>query len=721
MRDITKIAEDSLTPDEIRQLIDRADSAYYRPGGRTIISDERYDGLRRRLREIDPDDDRLSRVGPPHDIDQLRTKVSHRIPMGSLDNIEEGILGYTDWFDAVTQQPMERRPSVMGGRGRWTPPRKITQQFMERRPSVMASLKLDGASVVANYEEGVLQRVATRGNGEIGEDITANAILFSDLPTQLGRPVTVSVRGEAILYRQQFREICEREYGVAYEEIDPNEISNPRNVGNGILGRSDGRDSDKIHFVAFNLFGIPTENEQEKYDTLQDLGFSVVPHQLCCDSEQVNEFYELAVESRDHLDYEIDGVVVCLAESAYQRAFITEDRKTLLRPKYARAIKFPHKSNETTLLRVRHTVGHTGAIIPTAVLRKVRVGGVNVEHALLNNWDEIQRLQLRIGDRVEVILAGDIIPKIIRRIPRPNSNEVIKEPDKCPSCGEPTTRTFRGQGDAKVTCQFTGSRITTFRGKKSANTYCGNSKECSAVKFAKIKHFVGDRQKGIGLLGLGDTTLHALWNEALVEEPADLFRLTVDDIKNLVLPGGVRLGESRARSIVDEIQKHKTLPLPKLLGSLGIDLLGSRRVQLFQEHGLTKLEDWLDDEKLANIQIPGLGEVVRQSIREGIDRNRELLQRLIEVGVQVESAPAVEATHQPLAGKSFCLTGTREMSDEIQRLGGTIKNSVSRQLDYLVQKDAESISSKSKKARQYGIKIISIQQLRDAIQQGVQP
>jgi DNA ligase (NAD+) len=394
---------EKLTTNQLQQLIDKTDAAYYRVGSQAIIPDAQYDLLRPALRKRAPTDPRLDRVGCPYDPTELRTKVTHNIPMGSLDNTDEGILGYPDWINGIAE--------------------KIGEQ-----PSVMVSLKVDGASIVADYKDGCLQRVATRGNGEIGEDITANAIAFQNLPTVLTQSVAVSVRGEAILYKKDFRNIREQEHGIPFDQIDPKLVSNPRNVGNGILGRDDGLNSNKIRFVAFNLVGIETANEQEKFSTLAQLGFYVVPHLVCPTSDVVHKFYNSTAEGRDQLPFEIDGIVVSLNDHQHQNKFITADPKSQLRPKYSRAIKFGTKTAQTVIKDVEISNGHSGAIIPTAILEEVRIGGVNVTHALLNNWDEIKRLNIAIGDEVIVGLAGDIIPKIYSKVP-------TKQRYKCPKCG----------------------------------------------------------------------------------------------------------------------------------------------------------------------------------------------------------------------------------------------------------------------------------------------
>ena len=214
-------------------LIDKADFRYYRPGFDPIMTDEEYDNLKNKLRELNPNDDRLHRVGIQYSDDELRTKVRHNIPMGSLDNTEDGILGYSDWFNFIKKE-------------------------IDSDLEIVASLKVDGSSICATYKKGKLIRVATRGNGEVGDNITINAINFIDLPINLPEELDLDVRGEAILYKSDFNYICDR------DNISTSDRSNPRNLGNGILGRDDGRDTNMIRFMAFNFEGDIVSTEIEK-------------------------------------------------------------------------------------------------------------------------------------------------------------------------------------------------------------------------------------------------------------------------------------------------------------------------------------------------------------------------------------------------------------------------------------------------------------------------
>ena len=671
---------DGLSLFAIQDLIDKSDSAYYRTHA-SILTDAEYDCIKSHLKSHYPDDERCVRVGHQFSVDELRTKVKHNIPMGSLDNTENGVAGLSSWVDSMTD-------------------------VLSVAPAIFSSLKIDGASICATYRDGKLVRVATRGNGEIGDDITVNGMNFIGLPTNLTMNVDADVRGEAILYKSDFEAIC-----VA-DKILEEDKSNPRNVGNGIIGRDSGVDSDRIRFIAFNIESdIVFDTEVAKMAFLKKLGFKHVPYTLCSDVAEFMVFYDCVVSGRNEFPFEIDGIVVVVNSIEQQLKFITNDIKSRLRPKYAKAVKFPHKSNATILEAVYLSVGHTGVVIPTALLKETRVGGVNVTHALLNNWDEIRRLDIAINDEVEVVLAGDIIPKIIRKISNGNPRVDITEPTVCPTCGSATSRNYRG--------------------KDGANVYCTNN-TCDAKLIGKIDHWIGNSKKGVGVLGIGDIILNAMWKNGVVKDPSDLYKITIDSIKDLKLDGEMRVGASRAHQIVTNINGKRNLPLHVFLGALGIDLLGSRRVQILSDASdgkLAKLENWLDSSVLSTIVIPGFGDIIREAVVAGIDDNRVLIQKLLDAGVTITSegeniesgesvsmsCESVENDVQPFDGFTFCLTGTRAHIDDITRLGGVIKSGVSRGLTFLVQADPLSVSGKTRKAEEYGTSIISIDYLKQAI------
>lgn len=676
---------------ELQNLIDKAAQAYYRDGSSSaIMTDAQYDDLIVKLRKLDPNDERLNRVGVVYTAEELRNKVIHPFPMGSLDNTDDGILGLESWHEKVSQKLVGKTSAEL-----------------------VVSHKVDGSSVRARYEQGRLVQVVTRGNGDVGEDITANGASFLGLPTVLPEPLDIDVRGEAVLLKEDHRQIMQKKTGFAnYFDIPVDQRSNPRNVGNGILSRDSGEDANKIRFMAFDVWASEKRfgSLSDKLNFLAECDFRTVPHEVLT-VDEITNYYNDVVAGRDDLAYEIDGLVVCLNQLDAQDKFVTSDIKTRMRPKYARAIKFPHQSAITTLVDVEVSIGHTGAIVPTALLEEVRIGGVNVTHALLNNYEEIERLELAVGDEVEVILAGDIIPKIIRKH-KSSGNPDVEQPKRCPCCGEVATK------------RAVGNRL-------SAVLYCSQPSKCPEVRLQKVKRWIGGSKKGVGILGIGDAILRALWDHKLVSDPADLYTLTASDIENLQVNSGV-LGHSRATEIVNNIQGKKDLKLSDFLGSLGIDLLGRRRVDQLRKKAYGKLdvlEDWLNDENWINpaehirakgLSIEGMGDSIRQSIRDGINENRDLINKLLQNGVTVTDGKQVEVGKNVLDGVSFCFTGTRECILQVEMLGAEIKNSVAKSKpspDFLVQKDPLSTSGKTKNAEANGhTKVISLDYLKKCIQ-----
>lgn len=703
---------------ELRSAIDRLAQLYYTPGCKSPVSDAEYDNLIDELRRLDDTDERLTRVGLPYSADELRTKKPHAMPMGSLDNTVDSINGFAPWYDSVLA--LLGVDPVIGA-------------------ELNVSFKMDGASVELVYENGKFVQAISRGDGEVGEDLTANAARWMGVPTTLHAAFTGSVRGECMLYQEQFEELKKENPGDSF--------SNPRNVGNGAMGRTDGKDNEKLRFVAFNFVSekLQPPTLSMKFKVLKTLGFDVVRYKTTPSNRdravEIVEgwFKELADGGREKLGFEIDGLVVMINSVEYQK-LLTRDSKDELRPRFGRAVKFTTMKATTKVVGVTITVGHTGVIKPTADLEPVFVGGVTISSAQLNNWnadsESPSAAHVAIGDVVEVERAGDVVPKITRVIIKPEGREPILEPTVCPMCGAATTRTLRD--------------------KVGVVTYCSNPGGCAGTAQRKIKHYIGSSDKGVGIMGVGPGVLAALTgyrgpsNPPLVSEPADLYKLTVESLQNLVIGESssgtpICLGQSRAAALIAEIAKAKVVPLHRFLGALGIELLGRRRVEIIaKEQGLTTLDDWLMLEKLETIP----GTTTRQAIVEGIQKSLPIIMNLLAAGVKVlpfgqnvitfsKEDPALESAESKtdfskgafvpaknskvdLTGTSWCWTGTRECIDEVAAAGGEIKSGISKGLTYLVQKDATSQSNKTIKAESYGVKIVSIDVLK-AILAGERP
>ncbi len=643
---------------EIERLLTAADAAYHN-GSDALMEDAAYDALRKELFILAPNHSLLTRVGAPAARDSILEKRHHTIPMGSLAKA----MDREEWDAWVAKM-------AAAGHTRFT-----------------ASLKMDGGSVSLEYRDGALVQAVTRGDGQIGEDITANALRFRDVPktgvTLGAQPFTGFVRAEIMLTHDDWL------------RADPDQTSNPRNLGNGISRRKDGEQAELLTAYAFAGYdahgcGVAA-TEKGVIDALRVMGFQTAGAETG-DAAAMWRSFERTGTARAKLPYWIDGVVVKVDDIAAQRA-LGESSGC---PRGQVAIKFPAAGAETELLDVELTVGHTGAIIPTGKLKPVQIGGTTVSSVLLCNWAIIEALGVAIGDTVEVVKAGDIVPRVIRVVKGGKNRRQIARPTACPSCGG------------------TVSHVITTDGEQSVALYCRNDTDCPAQATGKIARFIAS----VGILGIGDEVLAAIVEQLGVRTAADLYTLGTgsnEDLANVQLSNG-RLGESRADRIVAEIDKVSKLTLAQFLGSIGIEGLGKRRVQLIQAAvpgQLDTLDDWTSGklEKLAEqAGVPNTG----ARISDDVDTALPLIEQFLANGVTIIAAAAPKPANA--AAKSFCITGTlsrprEELIAAIEAAGHTFKSSVSKGLHYLVIADPASTSSKAVKARKLGTQCISEDQL----------
>lgn len=656
--------------DELRNLIMKAKQAYYF-GGQPIMSDTEYDGLEDELRKLAPEDPVLAVVGAPVPPDAMLTKARHRIPMGSQSkvNSEEE---YRTWH----------AKSVAG-------------EGADR--GVHASLKGDGASAAAYYEAGRLVQVISRGDGAVGEDITANAVKFKGLPSFVsggGEGFTGAVRFEVILTVE--------DWGV----VDPERKTNPRNAGNGIMGRKNGQQSELLSVFAFDIDettggeSVVFETEHDKAKRLEALGVNVVGYRMCATADEAVAYYEEVVRTRDALPIWIDGVVLKVNDVAQQtRLGVTSGR-----PKGQIAWKFDSAGAETVLRGVTVSGGHTGALVPNAVLDPVQIGGTTVRSASLANWDEVKRLDVALGDRVWVIKANDIIPKVINVTRRSPKRTAIEEPGQCPFCEGAVGRRRNTSGEEGVVLE------------------CQNP-ECPQKSVGKIKRWT----KSLDILGIGDSVRDAMVEQLALEDVADLYRLREDPerLAEMVINAekDLHLGSKRATTILEAIESARHLTLVQFLGSLGIHRLGKRRVELVARAAggaLSTLVAWrsgaLRDNDLAEkAGVPNVGD----AIADGIDAQAEVIDRLLAAGVTVSDFVDDEDDGESAqTGKTVCISGRlpsgKKKSDyaaPLAEAGFSLVDKVTKELDYLVLADPESTSGKAKKARKLGIALLSEEQL----------
>ena len=669
---------------ELRQLVQKASYAYYVLDN-PIMEDAVYDKLYRELQELETQHPEL--VTPESPTQRVGEKpasqfssVRHNIPLYSLENafnIEE----FAKW-----QERWQRyAPSITkGGQGGF---------------EYVCELKIDGNALALTYENGVLVRGATRGDGVTGEDITQNVRTIRAIPLQLNTetpPPVVEVRGEAFLPIEVFEQI-NQERQEAGEQL----FANPRNAAAGTLRQLDPRIVAKrrLDFFAYTLH-IPGKYDKEVASTqwealelMQKLGFRVNPNRkLCASLEDVRDYYGYWDTERRNLPYMTDGVVVKVNSFALQEQLGFTQKF----PRWAIALKYPAEEAPTRVEAIAINVGRTGALTPLAHLQPVQLAGTTVQRATLHNSDYIAQLDLRVGDTVIVRKAGEIIPEVVRVLPelRPESTQPFQMPSCCPVCNQPVMRP-------------TGEAVTR----------CINA-SCPAILKGALTHWAS--RDALDINGLGEKMVQQLVDQGVVHSVADLYELTAERLASLE-----RMGKKLAEKLVNAIAHSKTQPWSRVLYGLGIRHVGSVNAQtLTQQFPTVEL---LSQASAAAIEgVYGIGPEIAQSVFQWfrVPANQTLIERLREAGLQLETQTTPSAqtstTNQKLAGKTFVITGTLptltrdEAKELIQNAGGKVTNSVSSKTNYLVV--GEDAGSKLEKAEALGITQLSEAQLLEMLE-----
>ncbi len=631
------------------------------------ISDAEYDVLMRRLAEFEHEHPELATADSPTQrvggaAREGFVQARHSSPMLSLDNaLNDGELRE---FDRRVNELLKGEPY------RYT-----------------AELKLDGLSMAVHYRGGRLTQAITRGDGEVGEDVTVNARTIRSLPLHAKTSrAQFEVRGEVVIPNKAFQELnAEREaQGLP-------RYANPRNSAAGSLRVLDPSitGSRKLDFYAYFLLvdGQPArESHWESLDELSEMGFKVNPNRLRCETS--GELFEWAsgFESRrDDLPYEIDGVVAKVDSIAQQQRL----GWTAKAPRWAIAFKYPARQAETVLENIEVQVGRTGVLTPVAHLRPVAVSGVIVSRATLHNEDEIERLGLAIGDTVVLERSGDVIPKVLRVVRQGDDRRPFHMPAKCPVCGDSVTR---AEGEVASRCI---------------------NPDCPARLKETILHFAGRGVMDID--GMGGALVDQLVDKGLVKSVADLYRLSLEDLVGLE-----RMGQKSAERIMRGIEASRQQPLPRVLNGLGIPFVGERTAQLLAEEfgSLDAIASAGVDRLQAAQEV---GPKVAQSISAFFQapHGRELIERLREAGLTfTHEKPRREGG--ALAGLTFVVTGTlpglsrEEAHALIENAGGKTADSVSRKTSYVVA--GEKAGSKRDKAEKLGVPIIDEAKLRGMAQ-----
>ncbi|EGR1584736.1 NAD-dependent DNA ligase LigA [Vibrio parahaemolyticus] len=639
------------------------------------IPDAEYDRLMRELLEIEaqhPDlvtvDSPSQRVGgkPLSEFSQ----VTHEVPMLSLDNAFD---------DSELDSFHKRAQDRIGGES-------IKQYCCEP--------KLDGLAVSLLYENGILVQAATRGDGTTGENITENVRTINAIPLKLRGddwPARLEVRGEVFMPKAGFEKLNElaRQKG---EKV----FVNPRNAAAGSLRQLDSRitASRPLSFYAYSVGVVQgadlAASHYERFLQIKSWGLPMCPETKRVDSlADVKTYYQHILQRRDALPYEIDGVVIKIDDIAVQERLGFVARA----PRWAIAYKFPAQEEITTLNEVEFQVGRTGAITPVAKLEPVFVGGVTVSNATLHNSDEIERLQVKIGDQVVIRRAGDVIPQVVSVIKerRPETARDIIFPTQCPVCGSHVERI---EGEAVTRC--TGGLV------------------CQAQRKQALKHFVS--RKALDVDGLGDKVIEQLVDREMVETPADLFKLSAG-----VLTVLERMGPKSAQNIVNALEKSKLTTLSRFLYSLGIREVGEATAANLAQHfkSLEAIQAATEEQLIA---VQDIGVVVAKHITTFFEeeKNQAVVQDLLVQGIHWPEVSAPEqGSELPLEGKTVVLTGTlsqlgrTEAKEALQSLGAKVTGSVSKKTDILFA--GENAGSKLTKAQELGIEIKTEQDLLELI------
>jgi DNA ligase (NAD+) len=665
--------------EELRRLLQQASYAYYVMDA-PIMEDVIYDRLYRELQDLEerhPDwvtpDSPTQRVGDRPS--EQFTSVRHNIPLYSLENafnLEELAEWQTRWQRQV--------PSVSAA-------------------DYVTELKIDGSALALTYENGVLVRGATRGDGVEGEDITPNIRTIRSVPLRLAcenPPSLVEVRGEAFLPLDVFRQMNQER-----EQAGDALFANPRNAAAGTLRQLDSRivAQRRLDFFAYTLHlpegwgdaPLPT-TQWDALELLQQMGFRVNPNRLLCKGlADVAQYVQQWETERLNLPYLTDGVVVKLNSFTLQE----ELGFTQKFPRWAIALKYPAEEAPTRIERMTVQVGRTGALTPVAEFSPVQLAGTTVSRATLHNGDRLAELDLHEGDTVIVRKAGEIIPEVVRVLPelRVAGAKRFELPTHCPECGQPVVRP---EGEAV--------------------TRCINS-SCPAILRGALIHWAS--RPALDINGLGEKWVQQFVDRGLIQTVADLYDLTVEQLMTVE-----RMGKKSAQNLVEAIAQSKQQPWSRVLFGLGIRHVGSVNAQLLTEHFPT-VDVLAQAEPEAIASVYGIGSEIAQSVFQWfrVPANQALIERLAIAGVQLETQADPQGDRadqpQPFAGKTFVLTGTLptlkrdEAKAMIQAAGGKVTGSVSAKTDYVVVGD--EAGSKLQQAKKLGITQLSEAQFKELL------
>lgn len=651
---------------ELKKEIEKHNYYYY-TRNESLISDVEYDLLLKRLESIEAEHPEIISAESPANsvgssvLNEKFAKVTHKFPMKSLSNTYN--IGEVAAFHDRVMKNVEKNEI-----------------------EYCVELKLDGLSISITYEDGVLVRGVTRGDGTVGEDVTENIKAIKSIPHYLKEKIDIEVRGEIVLPFAEFEKLNAK-------RLENNEelFANPRNAASGTLRQLDAeivreRNLDCYFYYIMDAEKYGILRHSDSFDYLTRLGLKVSEnYKVCSHIEEIEKVIKLWENERENLPFETDGLVIKVNNLSYYDIL----GQTTKSPRWAIAYKFPAKQVTTKLLDVTYQVGRTGTITPVAELKPVELSGSVVKRATLHNFDEVARKGIMIGDTVFIEKAAEIIPQVIKPVveDRDGTEKTIEKPENCPVCG-----TKLEQDDVYIKCP---------------------NIDCPERIQRTIEYFVG--RDGMNIEGFGEKLVRRFIEIGKIKTVADIYKLKKDELVDLE-----RLGEKSVSNLIENIAKSKEREYSKVLYSLGIPFVGKFLADVLASNSgnIDRLISMTYDE-LTNIE--GIGEKVANGVIEffSIEKNIQLINELKEIGLKFEIGDEKRLDSEKLMGLTFLITGTlpnykREVMKElIEKNGGKYLSSVSKNLSYLIAGD--EAGSKLEKAQKIGVKILSEAEILEMI------
>lgn len=625
------------------------------------ISDFEYDMLMLELRNLE------AKYPDTIDKDSLTQKVGGTVKEG-FDKVEHEVplLSLLDIFNFEDLRSFDERTA------------KVAEENNTELKYVVET-KIDGLSVSLEYKNGEFVRGATRGNGQVGEDITENLKTIPHIPKVLTEKVDIIVRGEVFISKEGFEKLNEER-----EILEQPLFANARNAAAGSLRQLDSKETAKrpLDIYIFNVQKSDTIEFKSHYESLvylEKLGFNVNPVKILCNNvDEAIEAINKIGEDREDLSFGIDGAVIKVDDLAL-REVLGANYKT---PKWAIAYKYPPEQKQTILKDIVCQVGRTGAITPMAILEPVKVAGSTISKTTLHNEDFIKEKDLMIGDTVVIQKAGDVIPEVVEVIKekRNGSEKPFAMPTKCPVCGADAVRE---DGEAVIRCIGI---------------------ECQAKLFRSIWHFAS--REAMNIKGLGYSIIEELLNRGLIKNISDLYTLTLDDVKTLK-----KDGKKFAQNLIDAINESKNNDLYRLINALGIRHVGAKGAKSLAK-SFKSMDKLMNATYFELLQVDDTGDITAQAIYEFFnqEQTRDLIQKLADAGVNM-NALEEDGADDRFAGMTFVLTGaldkyTRDEAGAIiEKFGGKVSGSVSKKTSYVLA--GEDAGSKLDKANSLGVPVIS--------------